>query len=234
MRKKFFLFSLCFMCSTLGARTMMVEIVSSNRPARVYDIRIATFANFFGDSLFAHDDGKIFIFYESLNSKRLYVANSENPLDFYVYQLPRIENIPWINPQRYMNNRAKNYEKQKGKAGCLAKRVDADSLMKQLIDLHLDRHSAIEEYVEQGEDEEPSYYGRRNVENLVLGYSAFNGKKRYFYHGQLDSFAFAALRKKVYLKDTLEKYNHELFKWNFNVFAVMEKLESRITFEDCI
>lgn len=234
MRKLILCFFLCFVCSSLDAKTMMLEIASSNRPARIYDIRIASFANFFGDSLFTQDDGKTFFFYESLDSKRLYVVDSNNPLDFYVYQLPRIKKLPWLNPQKYMDSRAKIYEEQKGKSTCLTKRVAIDSLIKQLIDLHLDRHSTIEEFVEWGDEGGPNYYGGRNVGNLVLGYSVANGKKRYFYHGQLDSLAFANLRQKVDLKDSLKKYDHELLKWNYEIFIVLEKLESRITFEDCI
>lgn len=95
--KKFFLIALlCLVYSAIAEKTMMLEIISSNRPAWIYDIRIANYAGFFGDSLFVHEDGKIFFFYESLNTNRLYVANMENPSDFYVYQLPRVNDIQWI------------------------------------------------------------------------------------------------------------------------------------------
>lgn len=234
MKKVFTIVVLFFAGYSIATKTMMLEIVSSNRPAKVYDIRVANFANFFGDSLFDNSEGKIFIFYESLNTNRLYVANTENSSDFYVYQLPRVYNIPWINPQKYMNNRTKVYESQKQYKNCLIKYVPSDSLMNELIDSHLDKHSTIEEFVEIDTDEERSFYGGMEVNQLVLGFSMTNGVKRYFFHKKLNSNALENYRRSVDIRESLEKYDHEIFKWSDKVFSILNKLEMKITFEDCL
>lgn len=232
MKKIFLIVILSFICGFSLEKTMMVEIISSNRPAEIYDIRVANFAKFFGDSLFIHNDGKIFLFYESLRSNRLYVANAENPSDFFVYQLPLVNDIPWINPQRYMSSRFKTYEAEKKRKGCLIKYVSSDSLMNQLVDLHLDRRSTIEHYTEM--EHGHSFYGEVEINPLVLGFSQSNGVKRFFFHRKLSSNALEDHRQRVDIRESLEKYNHEVFKWNNKVFSILNKLESKITFEDCI
>lgn len=215
--------SCCFLIMLLMSLSVDAEIriqsyyfyaLEKSKPT--YDYRVNSFSAFFGDSLFDENKDAMYLFYEHDGIQRLFVFNSNESDKIAVFQLPETKIVPWLHPERYMEERDRMLKSGIPREKCENLNVDEYQILLQLDSLRLDSHLYVSPYFEN--DDFSKFETKIDENNLVIGFSQRDRKRRYFYY--------------VKYNDFWER-QPEYFAVYGKVFKIVEKLSSSIAFPEC-
>lgn len=206
--------SLCFGGSENGNLEGQYCAYAVNKPSSVYNFRINIFSSFFGDSLLSFEKNGFFLFFEKMGTQRLFFFNNQGrDALLTVYQLPAIDDFPWLNPSRYMARRNQSLKSYRDKNRCIIK----TTLNSSEVDfLRLDKQFYLvpENSFKDGRKQQ-DYLA---FDDVILGFSQKDAVRRYFYFKKIN-----------------KKYN-ELPKSFFvylKMFEVLDHMNSNFLFPEC-
>lgn len=193
------------------------EFFSLEKSKSMHDYRTKLFADFFGNDLLDFGREGTYLFYECFGVQRLFYWGHGVDKEIIVYQLPRINLVPWLHPEEYEKDRKKSIEKSEIKESCFSKTVPQKEMFEKLDSMQLDSrlYSNPVTWAEKTKEKENF---AEDMNFLILGFSNKLDKKEYFY-----------FRKNSWF----EHVEMDVLKFYSLVFDVVKSIDETIDLSGC-